>query len=161
MPVTGCAGLRFVIRVNSQLSALWNKLGRHRQSYSRRRPPHQRRHRRGAQGSALFFSSSSVPELIQPGTKLSFEEEYIAGIEKQYAGFVFSALYSDRRLLRILEDQSGASPQGNISGYALQYLLIGNPSSTSDYFTNEVEVPYAFNTALPNDGAPRELPVEL
>ncbi len=112
----------------------------------------------GTEGSAISFSGSSTPELIQPGTKLSFEEEYVAGFEKQYAGFVFSARYTDRRLLRIIEDQSGASPEGNISGYVPQDFLIGNPSSTSDYFVNEVEVPYAFNAALPNDGAPANCP---
>ncbi len=112
----------------------------------------------GAEGSAVSFSGSSFPELIQPRTKLDYEEEYVGGLEKQYAGFVFSARYSDRRLLRIIEDQSGASPEGNLSGYAPQDFLIGNPSATSDYFTNEVEVPYTFNAALPNDGAPANCP---
>ena len=110
----------------------------------------------GAEGSAISFSGSSFPELIQPKTKLNYEEEFVAGVEKQYAGFVFSARYTDRRLLRIIEDQSGASPEGNLSGYVPQDFLLGNPSATSDYFTNEVETAYTFNAALPNDGAPAD-----
>jgi hypothetical protein len=108
----------------------------------------------GAEGSALSYSGGGYAELIAPKTKLNYEEEYVAGIEKQYAGFVFSARYSDRRLLRIIEDQSGASPEGNKSGFVAQNFLIGNPSSTSDYFTNESETPYTYNAALPNHGAP-------
>jgi hypothetical protein len=100
----------------------------------------------GYVGSALSFSGSSFPELIQPKTKLNYEEEFVGGIEKQYAGFVFSARYSDRRLLRIIEDQSGASPEGNVSGFVPQDFLLGNPSAKSDYFTNEVEVPYTYIT---------------
>ncbi len=112
----------------------------------------------GAEGSAVSFSGSSFPELIQPRTKLNYEEEFVGGIEKQYAGFVFSARYSDRRLLRIIEDQSGASPEGLLSGFVPQDFLLGNPSATSDYFVNSVEVPYTFNAALPNDGAPADCP---
>ena len=112
----------------------------------------------GVEGTALAFSGSSYPELIQPKTKLNYEEEYIGGVEKQVGGFVLSARYEDRRLLRIIEDQSGASPEGNLSGFVPQDFLIGNPSSTSDYFVNEVETPYTYNTALPNNGAPAVCP---
>ena len=110
----------------------------------------------GAVGTALSFSGSSYPELIQPKTKLNYEEEFVAGVEKQVGGFVISARYMDRRLLRIIEDQSGASPEGNLSGYVPQDFLLGNPSSKSDYFVNEVSKPYTYNAALPNDGAPAD-----
>lgn len=112
----------------------------------------------GAEGSAIVFSGSSFPELIQPGTKLNYEEEFVGGLEKQYKGIVFSARYEDRRLLRIIEDQSGASPEGNLSGYVPQDFLLGNPSSKSDYFTNEVSVPYTFDITKANDGAPANCP---
>ncbi len=115
----------------------------------------------GYVGSALSFSGSSFPELIQPKTKLNYEEEFVGGIEKQYAGFVFSARYSDRRLLRIIEDQSGASPEGNVSGFVPQDFLLGNPSAKSDYFTNEVEVPYTYITPAPGSlyhGQPANCP---
>ncbi|RRA49383.1 carboxypeptidase regulatory-like domain-containing protein [Acidipila sp. EB88] len=112
----------------------------------------------GAEGSNISISSAATPELIQPGTKLNFEEEYVGGIEKQFNGFVLSARYTDRRLLRVIEDQAGASPEGALSGFVPQYFALGNPSATSDYFVNEVETPYTFNAALPNNGAPANCP---
>ena len=112
----------------------------------------------GSEGSSLSYSGTAFPELIQPGTKLDFEEEYVGGIEKQVGGFNLKARYTDRRLLRILEDQSGASPEGAQSGFVGQSFLIGNPSATSDYFTNENETAYTYNTALPNNGAPANCP---
>jgi outer membrane receptor protein involved in Fe transport len=112
----------------------------------------------GAEGSSITYNSSQFPELIQPGTKLNYEEEFVGGLQRQVSGFVLSARYEDRRLLRIIEDQSGASPEGNQSGFVPQDFLLGNPSATSDYFVNEVEVPYTFNANLPNDGAPANCP---
>ncbi len=112
----------------------------------------------GKEGSAISYSGTAFPELIQPRTKLDFEEEYVGGIEKQVGGFNLKARYTDRRLLRILEDQSGASPEGAQSGFVGQSFLIGNPSATSDYFTNEVETPYTYNASLPNNGAPANCP---
>ncbi len=63
-------------------------------------------------------------------------------------GFVVSARYVDRRLLRILEDMSGVSPEG-ANGGVVQNFLIGNPNSSSDYFTNEQELSYAPGGTLP------------
>jgi hypothetical protein len=92
-------------------------------------------------GSALSISGSS-PELIASGTKLNYEEEFVGGIERQVGkGFVVSARYTDRRLLRILEDLSGVSPEGALGGLT-QNFGIGNPSPSADYFTNEQEVAY-------------------
>ncbi len=112
----------------------------------------------GAEGSAISVTGSAYTEQIAPKTKLNFEEEFVGGVEKQFGGFVASARYTDRRLLRIIEDQSGASPEGSISGFVPQNFEIGNPSSSADYFTNEVEVPYQFDASLPNDGAPANCP---
>ncbi|MCU1322110.1 MAG: Cna domain protein [Acidobacteriaceae bacterium] len=95
----------------------------------------------GTAGGALSISGSS-PELIASGTKLNYEEEFVAGLERKVgSGFVVSARYTDRRLLRILEDLSGVSPEG-ANGGVTQNFLIGNPSPSSDYFTNEQEVAY-------------------
>jgi hypothetical protein len=86
--------------------------------------------------------SGSTPELIASGTKLNYEEEFVAGLERQVgAGFVVSARYTDRRLLRILEDLSGVSPEGALGGIT-QNFGIGNPGPSSDYFTNEQETAY-------------------
>ena len=103
------------------------------------------------------FTQGSIPELVAPQTKLNYEEEYVAGVEKQFKGFVFSARYTDRRLLRIIEDMSGASPEGYFAGVP-QLFRIGNPNSNSDYFVNEQEQLYTYNAALPNDGAPANCP---
>lgn len=94
-------------------------------------------------GTGTISASGSSPELIASNTRMNYEEEYVAGIERQIKGFAVSARYTDRRLLRIVEDMSGASPEGALSGYVPQNFLIGNPSSTADYFVNEVETPYA------------------
>ena len=103
----------------------------------------------GPVGSALSVSGGAYNELIAPRTKLNFEEEFVGGIEKQIGGFVLSARYTDRRLLRIVEDMSGASPEGSLSGFVPQNFEIGNPNSRSDYFTNEVETPYDINAGPP------------
>lgn len=95
------------------------------------------------QAGAAVFTQGSVPELVAPKTKLNYEEEYVFGLERQVKGFVVSARYSDRRLLRIIEDMSGASPEGYFAGVP-QLFRIGNPSSKSDYFVNADEVPYTY-----------------
>jgi hypothetical protein len=105
-------------------------------------------------GTNVSVSGGGYAELIAPQTKLNFEEEYVGGIERQYKGFALSARYMDRRLLRAIDDMSGASPEGNKSGFVAQNFIIGNPSSSADYFVNEQEIPYTFNASLPNDGAP-------
>jgi carboxypeptidase family protein len=111
-------------------------------------------------GSRISASGSAYNELIAPKTKLNYEEEYVLGVERQLKGFVISARYTDRRLLRIIEDLSGASPEGSINGYVAQNFVIGNPSSAADYFVNEVEQPYTYNANAPNHGAPANCPFD-
>ena len=55
---------------------------------------------------------------------------------------VLDVRYSDRRLKRIVEDMQGISPEGSNAGLANQIYLIGNPSPSADYFTNEIEEKY-------------------
>lgn len=101
------------------------------------------------QPGAAISISGSTPELIASGTKLNLEEEFIGGVERQLpGGFVLSARYVDRRLLRILEDLSGVSPEG-ANGGVVQNFLIGNPNSSADYFTNEQELAYTPGGAVP------------
>ena len=73
---------------------------------------------------------------------MNFEEEYVGGVERQYKGFVLSARYMDRRLLRIIEDSSGASPEGALSGFVAQQFVVGNLSAKTDLFVNEQEQAY-------------------
>ena len=77
------------------------------------------------------------------------------GVERQIGGFVVSARYSDRRLLRIVEDMQGVSPEA-ASGQTNDSLLnqiytIGNPGPGSDYFVNEAEETYDPNGPVPGD----------
>ena len=99
----------------------------------------------GQQGNNVSTSGGPSPIFIAHNTKMNLEEEYVGGVERQYAGFVLSGRYMDRRLLRIIEDTSGASPEGNKSGFVGQNFVVGNLSSKTDYFINEVETPYTFN----------------
>ncbi len=69
-------------------------------------------------------------------------------------GFVLSARYMDRRLLRIVEDMGGVSPEG-ANASLNQIFLIGNPSSSADYFTNEQEQAYD-----PAVGPPANCPLD-
>jgi hypothetical protein len=96
----------------------------------------------GSHGFSNIAANPSTPELIHSGTKLNFEEEYMIGFERQLRqGLVLSARYSDRRLLRIIEDMGGVSPEGANAGLP-QIFVIGNPSKSADYFVNEQEVAY-------------------
>ena len=100
-------------------------------------------------------ASPSALELIQHATKLNFEEEYVLGVERQVGGFVISARYTDRRLLRIVEDMQGVSPEA-ASGQTNDVLLneiytIGNPGPGADYFVNEQEETYDPAGSAPAD----------
>jgi hypothetical protein len=89
-----------------------------------------------------FAASLQGGEAIAHGTKQMYLEEYVAGIERELPhGIVASVRYQQRRLRRIVEDQSGVSPEANLLGITQQFF-IGNPSSTSDIFTNTNETVY-------------------
>ena len=108
----------------------------------------------GQQSGNISASGGASSIFIEHGTKMNLEEEYVGGVERQVAGFVLSARYMDRRLLRIIEDTSGASPEGAQAGLIAQQFVIGNLSSKTDYFINEQETPYTYNANAPNLGAP-------
>ena len=81
-------------------------------------------------------SISGAGEAFSPGTKMQFEDEWIAGFERDMGhGVIVSARYVDRRLRRVVEDMSGMSPEGANAGLAQQFS-IGNPSATTDLFHN-------------------------
>jgi len=88
------------------------------------------------------YTSLQSGEAIAPGTKEMYIEEYIFGAEHQLPfGIVGSVRYQQRRLRRIVEDQSGVPPEAAQLG-EVQQFVIGNPSATSDYFTNTNESVY-------------------
>lgn len=91
-----------------------------------------------------FTTSAQALEGFAPGTKMQYEDEYVAGVEHDMGhGVVLSARYLDRRLRRVVEDMGGVSPEASLAtlpdgSVPLQQLfLIGNPSSSLDLFTNE------------------------
>jgi hypothetical protein len=108
----------------------------------------------GLEGTAIGLSGGASPVFVEHNTKLNFEEEYVMGVERQFGGFVLSGRYMDRRLLRIIEDTSGTSPEA--FGLIAQNFVIGNLSSKTDYFTNIQEVAYPAGGTAPA-GCPLDL----
>lgn len=83
-------------------------------------------------------STASLGENFLQGSKSSYEKEYVAGVEREWRGIVFSVRYLDRRLQRIVEDFSGTSPEG--SQIYQQVFAIGNPQPGLDAYVNETQV---------------------
>ncbi len=102
----------------------------------------------GKQGTNVSTSGGASPIFIAPHTKMNFEEEYVFGVERQFGGFDVSARYMDRRLLRIIEDSSGVSPEGALAGIPQQFV-VGNLSAATDLFVNEVEQAYPVGGPVP------------
>ncbi|MBZ5722171.1 MAG: TonB-dependent receptor [Acidobacteriia bacterium] len=93
-------------------------------------------------------STASLGENFLPGSKLSYEDEYLIGAEHEWHGIVFSGRYIDRRLKRIIEDISGTSPEG--SQLIGQNFSIGNPSPSLDAYINEQQVVIPAGTLAPS-----------
>ena len=100
--------------------------------------------------------ASSTGEGILPGTKASYEDEYVIGVEKQMtSSIVFKGRYTDRRLGRVIEDIGSQSPEGST---VINNFVGGitNPSPQTDVAINENEVTYtqaqflAANPVSPN-----------
>ncbi|HSM86912.1 MAG TPA: carboxypeptidase regulatory-like domain-containing protein [Candidatus Limnocylindrales bacterium] len=87
-------------------------------------------------------SISGAGEAFSPGTKMQYEDEWIAGFERDMGhGVIVSARYVDRRLRRVVEDMSGMSPEGANAGLAQQFS-IGNPGTGTDLFHNVNETTF-------------------
>lgn len=101
----------------------------------------------GGTGGAASVSFQSTTGFA-PQTKMQYEDEWIAGYERDFGhGIIFSARYVDRRLRRVVEDMSGISPEAFNIGVFNQIYLIGNPNSHTDVFHN------MRNPAVQNQGA--------
>ena len=105
----------------------------------------------GQQSGNISASGGASPIFIEHNTKMNLEEEYVTGVERQVAGFVLSARYMDRRLLRIIEDTSGASPEGALAGFVAQQFVVGNLNKNTDYFINEQEQAYTQAAGPPSN----------
>jgi hypothetical protein len=96
-----------------------------------------------------IVSQSGAGEAFSPGTKMQYEDEWIAGFERDMGhGVIVSARYVDRRLRRVVEDMSGISPEGANAGL-LQQFSIGNPGPNTDLFHNLHEQVFATGSTAP------------
>jgi hypothetical protein len=86
--------------------------------------------------------ASSTGEGILPGTRASYEDEYVIGVERQLtSSIVFKGRYTDRRLGRVIEDIGSQSPEGStIIGNFVGGIT--NPSPQTDVAVNENELTY-------------------
>jgi hypothetical protein len=102
----------------------------------------------GVQKNARFFSSGLFLEPFAPGTRMEFTDEFLVGYDREFkGGIVASVRYIDRRLKRIIEDQSGSSVEQNNAGFPLFYV-IGNPNAKQDIFVNPNEVVFSQGKAF-------------
>jgi len=86
--------------------------------------------------------ASSTGEGILPGTKQQYGDEYIVGWEREMTpSIVVKVRYTDRRLIRIIEDIGSQSPEGST---ILPNFVggISNPSAGTDIAVNEHSVKY-------------------
>jgi hypothetical protein len=102
-----------------------------------------------------LFVSAQSGEAIAAGTKMQYLQEFVGGIEHEFKhGLTVDVRFQDRRLRRIVEDMAGLSPEGADAGITQQYE-IGNPSNSTDLFTNEQEIKYPTgNAPAACNGAP-------
>src|SRR6266446_3790472 len=60
---------------------------------------------------------------------MDFTDEFLVGYDREFkGGIVASVRYIDRRLKRIIEDQSGISVEQNNAGFPLFYVIV-NPNA--------------------------------
>jgi hypothetical protein len=84
-------------------------------------------------------TSNESTEAIHPGTKMSYEDEYVGGIEHEFpGGIIASVKYVNRGLKRIVEDASGIPPEAFAAGVT-QVFNIANLNAATDIFVNPVE----------------------
>jgi hypothetical protein len=103
----------------------------------------------GGIAAAPTVSLQAVSEAFLPGTRMEYNDEFVIGYEREFkGGIVITARYLDRRLKRVIEDQSGVPVEAAVAGIVQTYV-IGNPSSKTDVFTNLNPVVFAAGAPLP------------
>jgi hypothetical protein len=87
-------------------------------------------------GNLGFSGSPADAELVFGGTGAEYQDEAVAGFEKEFANnFTFSGRFVYRHMRRIIEDISGV----NVTQYNLglpQQYVVANPSAKLDIFHN-------------------------
>jgi hypothetical protein len=93
-------------------------------------------------GGAIPTSTQSI-ESISPGTRLMYEDEWVAGFEHEFkGGVIFTAKFVRRDLKRIVEDTGGISPEASLFGIP-QVYLIANVNKSLDIFTNPGQIDFS------------------
>jgi len=108
---------------------------------------------------AVAFISGFEP--FAAGTRMEFTDEFLVGYDREFkGGIVASVRYIDRRLKRVIEDESGSSIEQNDAGFPLFYA-IGNPNAKQDIFVNPNEFTFSLGAAFnaPTDGLGNPLPL--
>jgi hypothetical protein len=87
-------------------------------------------------GSLSFQGDPSFAELVYGGTGAEYQDEVVAGYEKEFSNkFTFSGRFVYRHMRRILEDISGVNATQANAGVPQQYV-IANPNAKLDIFKN-------------------------
>src|SRR3981189_1024107 len=100
----------------------------------------------GITKNANFLSSGANNEPFATGSRMEYTDEFLVGYDREFkGGIVASVRYIDRRLKRVIEDQSGSSVEQNNAGFPLFYV-IGNPNAKQDIFVNPNEITFDVGT---------------
>jgi hypothetical protein len=87
-------------------------------------------------GTPSFSGTPDDLTLVSAGTGAEYQDEVVAGYEKEFGNkFTFSGRFVYRNLRRIIEDTSGINVTQNNAGVPQQYI-IANPSAKLDIFHN-------------------------
>jgi len=87
-------------------------------------------------GSLSFQGDPSFAELVYGGTGAEYQDEAVAGFEKEFNNkFTFSGRFVYRHMRRIIEDISGVNVTQANAGVPQQYV-VANPSAKLDIFKN-------------------------
>jgi len=115
----------------------------------------------GITKNANFLSSGVNNEPFATGSRMEYTDEFLVGYDREFkGGIVASVRYIDRRLKRVIEDQSGSSVEQNNAGFPLFYV-IGNPNAKQDIFVNPNELTFDVGTnfVAPTDASGNTLPL--
>lgn len=84
----------------------------------------------------VFSPTGTHPTIIAGGTKAQYQEEVVAGVEREFkGGWVVTGRFIHRSLKRMLEDISGITVEQALAGSGQEYV-IANPSISMDIFNN-------------------------
>ena len=87
-------------------------------------------------GNLGFSGSPADQEIVYGGTGAEYQDEAVAGFEKEFANnFTFSGRFVYRHMRRIIEDISGVNVTQYNAGVPQQYV-VANPNATLDIFHN-------------------------